>query len=211
MLDLPIGVVGLLADVMLLVFAGYYFFRVRARERELDSRENKSDTDYHQVVDSALAKERKILDDATNEADKIISEAKYVNRSASEEVGKAMQVMVTQIQAQANESAKNFMADYEAALKQVSSHSLNEFQKTVSDLENDLRNQVKHFHDDLLPGLQKELDEYKKMRMEQSDKAVRQVVQISAQEILNKAITLDDHQELVIKSLERAKKEGVFD
>lgn len=204
-------ILSLVVDATVILFAVYFFLRIRSKEKELQQKEGKIDSEYHEIVNTALARERKILDDATNEADKIISEAKYFNRGSTEEVNKALQMMVVDVQREATTAASNFLSDYQASLNQVSVKSLGGFENVVKELESDLRSQVKNFNEALLPGLEKELAEYKRIRMEQVDKSVRRIVQISAQEILNKAISLDDHEELVIAALERAKKEGVFD
>jgi len=225
--------VTLAADCLIFVFVGYFFLVFRKREAELKKRESKADTEYHAVVDNALNKERKILDDATSEADKIVNDAKYVNREISEKVNQALQKMVVDIQKDATDSATNFLGKYQEALKQMSGQSLSGYQKITRDMETDLQNfageleaalknmglslgvdlqnQIKNFHESLLPGLEKELEAYKQLRLKQADQTINQVIQRVSQEILNKSMTISDHQALMTEALERAKKEGVFD
>lgn len=218
-----------LADFAILLFVGYYFLKLNSKERELEKRENKIDSEYHQVVDNALAKERKIMDDATSEAEHIITGAEYVNKSSKEVVDQALQKMVDQIHTETVETARNFMNSFSASLGQISQQSqrdfqdvakeleqglqtqVTDFQNSAKELEVDLQKQIKDFHDTLLPGLEKELDDYKKIRMKQADQTIASIVQKASQEILNKTISLDDHQKLIIESLEKAKKEGIFD
>ena len=203
--------VSMMADLVVFIFAGYYFYKIRNKEIDLEKKEGKIDTDYHKVLDTALARERKILEDATTQADQIIASAQYVNKTSTEEVNKALQVMIAEIQKKATDEANKFMVEYQAALKQLSSTSLTGFDKTAHELQDDLKNQIREFQDKLLPGMEKELAEYKRVRLEQIERIVKGVVQKSAQEILNKAISLDDHQDLIVQTLEKAKKEGVFD
>jgi hypothetical protein len=59
--------------------------------------------------------------------------------------------------------------------------------------------------------MQKELDGYKQSRINQIEQMISRVIQEASQEILNKSISVDDHQKLLMESLEKAKKEGVFD
>jgi hypothetical protein len=75
----------------------------------------------------------------------------------------------------------------------------------------DLQKQIKDFHESLLPGLEKELEIYKQVRFKQADQTITEVVQKVAQEILNKSLTVSDHQAIMLEALEKAKKEGVFD
>jgi hypothetical protein len=208
---LPVLIFSIVANMMMFVFVGYYIMTLRGKEKELDKLRSKIDGDYHQVVDNALAKERKILDDATAEADKVISDARNISKTSTDEVNKALQEMVVGIQSKAAEEANAFMANYQTSLKQLSSQSLGDFQNVAKELNGNLKKQVDEFQKTLLPGLQKELSEYKQSKMEQAEQIVKRVVLKSSQEILNKAMSLEDHQEIVIAALEKAKKEGVFD
>ncbi len=74
-----------------------------------------------------------------------------------------------------------------------------------------MRQQSKAIQESMLPALQKELEAYKAMRLKETEQTVQRIVQKASQEILNKSLSLDDHQNLVIQSLEKAKKEGVFE
>jgi hypothetical protein len=209
--NLPFQVITFIADLAILIFVIYYFRKLGVKEKELEQKENKIDTQYHQVVDDALTKERKILAYATSESDEIIAQAKHVNQGVKDEVNQALQMMVVDIQKQAHDAALTFTNNYQSSLTQLSQQSLGQFQKISQDLQLDLKNQIKQFHESLLPNLEKELSEYKKTRLQQIDTTVSQIIQKASQEIINKSISLDDHKELVLKSLEIAKKEGVFD
>ena len=95
-------VITLVADAIIFVIAGFYLFKLHAKEKELNERQKKIDADYHQVVNDALAKERKILDDssqeakqmlttASTEADHIIASAKDAS-SESKALGCALEI-----------------------------------------------------------------------------------------------------------------------
>ena len=226
---LPFDYVNFLADAAILVFVFYYFFRFNKIEKKLEEKENKADTEYHQVVDNALNKERKILDDATGEAEEIIKNAEYVTSSSKDAVDKTLTKLIDEVHNETVMTAKQFMESYTASLNQLSNQSQTDFQVVAKDLaeglraqvqtfanstkqlEIDLQKQVKDFHDNLLPGIEKELDDYKKVRMKQTEQTITSIVQKASQEILNKSISLDDHQKLIIDSLEKAKREGFFE
>jgi cell division septum initiation protein DivIVA len=209
--DLPFQIISLIADLAIFCFVFYYFSKLWSKEKELEQKEKKVDTDYHQIVDTALTRERKIIDDATSEADRIIAGAKHINQGVRDEVNQALQMMVADIQKQAMGAAQNFTSNYQSSLKQLSDKSLAEFQNIAGNLKLDLEKQIKQFHESLLPALEKELADYKKSRLNQIDKTVSQIVEKASQEIINKSFSPDDHVDLVKQSLEKAKKEGVFD
>lgn len=199
------------ADLVIFVFVGYYLLKIRSKEQTLEKKEDKIDTNYHQIVDNALTKERKILEDASFEADKILSGAEYVNDTTKEAINQALQNVVVEIQKEAVDTARTFMNSYQESLKKLVIESLTQFQKVTKELEGDLQKQTEDFHNTLLPSLQKELEEYKKIRLKDTDQMVIRIVEKASQEILNKALSFSDHQAIVAESLEKAKKEGMFD
>ena len=59
-----IQIVTILADLVIFVFVCYYLWELRAKEKLIEKEQKETDSSYHHVVDDALAKERKILEDA---------------------------------------------------------------------------------------------------------------------------------------------------
>jgi vacuolar-type H+-ATPase subunit H len=201
----------LVFDLIILAFAVYYFLQLRSKEKKIEQTETKVDTNYHQIVDDALSRERKILEDAAMEADRIITNAEYVKQTSKEAIDQALSELVKQIQKESVDTATKFMADYSSSLKQLATTSLTDFQQVSLGLQTDLQQQIKNFRESLLPNLDKELEEYKKMRLKQTEEMVTRIVGKASQEVFNKSISLEDHQKLLTDSLEKAKAEGVFD
>ncbi len=199
-----------ISDLAILALVGYYFLKVRTREKELAKKETKIDTEYHQVVDNALSRERKILEDATGEADQIIKNAQYSTEESQKIVADALQKMVADIHQDAVASAQNFTATYQGSLRQLSDQSISDFQGVASTLKSDLELQISQFHNSLLPALQKELEDYKQARLTHIESSINLIIQKVAQQVLNKSISLPDHTKLVVDSMEKAKKEGMF-
>jgi hypothetical protein len=203
--------ISITADLVIFIFIGFYLLKLKKEEKELKKKENKADTGYHQIVDDALGKERKIMEDAVSEADQIIVNAEYVKKSSKEIVDKALQQMVSHIQKESIETAGKFMNSYSESLKKLATTSLIDFENVAKGLEGDLQRQIKEFRETLLPDLKKELDNYKQVRLKQSEETINLVIQKAAQEIMNKTISLEDHQKILTDALEKAKTEGVFD
>ena len=200
----------IISNVLLFSFVVYYFFKLNNKEKQLEKKEGKVDADYHHVVNDALAKERQILDDATHEADQIITGANYIKKGSQDAVNHAIELIIADIQKESLATAQQFMQSYTTSLAGLSTQSVHDFQQIVKSLEVDLHKEVKQFHETLLPKLEKELDEYKQVRIAQTDQLVTRIVQKTSQEVLNKVIPLDDHHTLMVQALEKAKKEGLF-
>jgi hypothetical protein len=202
---------SLTADFVLFLFVGAYMMKLYAREKELEKREKKTDTEYHQVVDDALNKERKILEDATNEANQIITETEYVSQASKDSIDAALEQMKKDIKNETTAAAHGFRSSYQHELKQLTDQSLNDFQNISKELQEGLHKQVAEFHNTMLPALEKELDGYKQARIKQTEQMIKGIIQKVSQEVLNKSISMDDHQKLLIDSLDKAKREGMFD
>src|SRR5258706_1281180 len=165
------------ADLVIFAFIGMYFFELRDKKKEVEKKESKIDTGYHQVVDSALTKERKILDDATKEANEIITGAHYINKTTKDTVDQALQKIAADIHKAAVASAEDFMGKYQSTLKQVATTSLTDFTSVSKTLEDDWQKQIQEFHKTLLPGVEKEVEAYKQARLQNDEQLIARVVQ----------------------------------
>ncbi len=199
------------ADVAIFGFIWYYLWDMQGKEKQVDEIRKKTDDNYHHVVDEALAKERKIIDDATKEASQIISQTEFLTNESKTTLDDALEKIEGQMEKDAGSTTHEFTKTYSSSLQKLAAESLKEFQTITKNMEVDLQKQTKDYRESLLPGLQKELEEYKAMRMQQAERTITHVIQEVAQDILNKSLSLEDHQKLLIEALEKAKKEGAFD
>ena len=199
------------ADVAIFGFIWYYLWDMRGKEKQVDEIRKKTDDNYHHVVDEALAKERKILDDATSEASQIITKTEFLTEQSTTNLKDTLQQMENALEKDAGNTTHEFTKTYSTSLQKLAAESLKEFQTITKNMEIDLQNQTKNYRDSMLPKLQKELEEYKTMRMQQAERTITHVIQEVSQEILNKSLSIDDHERLLMESLEKAKKEGAFD
>ena len=208
--NLPFQFITVIADILIFIFVGYYILRLHSKEKELEKLRSQIDSEYHKIVDNALSKERKILDDATHEADQIITGAHYINRNSTERVEQTLQQLVAELQKGTVTSAQNFMNSYSNSLQQLTSSSLTNFQNVAKSMELDIDKQSKDFRNSLLPALEKELVDYKQLKMKEAEQKITLIIQKVSQDMVHKSLSPEDHHALLVESLEKAKKEGVF-
>lgn len=204
-------IITLISGILVLTLFLFYFVSLRNKEKQVEKKEHQIDEGYHHVVDEAQAKERKIIEDATTQADQIIKQSQFLTQSSKQEVDNAIKAVVAEIQKEGGVIAKSFTTEYTNSLKNLSNQSLKEFQTIMTQLQEDLKKQNKTYQEQLLPAIQKEIEEYKKSKMTEIDQEIVTIIQKASQEVFNKSISLSDHQKVVIDSLEKAKKESVFD
>jgi len=221
--------ITLIADTAIIFFVTYYFFKFRAKEKKIEGKENKVDTKYHEVVDNALSKERKILDDAAHAADQIMTGANYVNRNIREEVYLALRNMGADIQKEAAGIARDFLNSYKHSLEKITTDSLTSYQNNAKNIDSDLQKQIqefnnssnsiqkelqekiKEFYESRLATLEKELEDYKQYRIKQSEQIITSIVNEASRELLKKTISIEDNEKLITEALEQAKRKGVFE
>lgn len=62
----------------------------------------------------------------------------------------------------------------------------------------------------MLSKIEKETEDYRKNKLTKVDEEIRQIVLSAAREVIGRAISLSEHEDLVTKALEKAKKEQIF-
>lgn len=200
----------LLANILMLFFLAYYLTTLHKKEKIIEQKEEKLDGDYHHVVNDALAKERKILDDATAEANYIVSNARYTSEKSKQLVHQALQKMIEDVHGETLTTAKVYIDRYHEALTKLSGETLTGFTHIAKGLETDLQKQITDFRSNTLGTLEKELQEYKGVRMQQTEELIKKIVGKVSQEVLHKSLTTEDHHQLMLDALDRAKREGMF-
>jgi hypothetical protein len=156
-------------------------------------------------------KEKEMLDNASIQANSIIANAQNISSTSKNTVEGALQQMAINLEQNAAKSTSDYLTNYKNFLNQISQKSLEDFQGLAKNFEGDMDAKMKEFRDSLLPALQKELEAYKNKRFIEADKNVNEIVQKVAQKVLNKAISMEDHKNLIIESLEKARRENIFD
>ncbi len=192
-----------------------------------------SRTTERQIIDNAVSQSNQMMQVATHQANQILAGTQFITQSTKATLDAALQKMVVEVQntgsnskialeqnlqkiindvhKEAFNSGNEAASNYQASLRQITSVSLTGFQNVTNQLELSLQQQIKEFRTTLLSNLEKEMESYKLSKIHRIDQAASIIVQRVAQEVLNKSLSLEDHQNLVIQSLEKAKKEGVFD
>ena len=186
-----------------------------------------------QILENAVNQSSQIMSIATHQANQILAGTQYLSQTSKASLETALQRMVVDVQnassnskitldqalqkiitdvhREAFDTGKDVSQSYQASLKQLTANSVAGFQNVTNELELELQKQIKDFRQSILTNMEKEVEEYKAAKVRRIDQASVVLVQRIAQEVLNKSLTITDHENLVLRSLEKAKKEGVFD
>jgi len=195
-----------------------FLYALYRREKEFERKQTKLIEDYDQIMQQAHAKAREIIDRASSEAQSLLSQTQESKSNVDQSVRDAF-VKLTQDQMQLLHTNSDVYAkDYQTSLQQLKdtyTKSLEDLlkqikEKTEQELLGSQQSMQKKIQDEFSKS-QVEINEYKRHQMQHVDQSINDMVGKISEDVLGKAISLRDHQQLILQSLEQAKKEGMFE
>lgn len=158
-----------------------------------------------------------IIKNANIKAEEIISQAQEFNVQQQDRLQKTL-----------NEATQTYAKSYQDALAKTQNISATMLHNISNDIKKGVVGEIDVFRNSLQQEVVKSKDEirkaiaeafqkadsevesYKKARMQQVDKEILVMVRRVAEKVLAKEIGIDEHEKLVLKALEEAKKQGIF-
>lgn len=206
------------ANLMILVFLGLYIRQLNKEKKELEDKtkvvskkEAEIDNDFHKSVNQTIEQERNIIENASKQAEEILSNAKHISSDTRQTIDSALREMATEALKQAGISSNEIVVNQKNSLSQITNQSVSNFQNLTKQFEIDFQKQTQDFRNNILNELQKEIENYKSKKLQDAVKTVNTIIQEVSEKVLNKSISTEDHQNLIIESLQKARKDGLFD
>ena len=173
-------------------------------------------------------KAAKMIDEANNRAMDIISKANLSTDIASANFNQKIADISSLRIKQFEKATSDFLKLYTRVLHDLKSKNIEVFQNVSKDIEVNTMAEIKNFKDSM-EGLtvsseklvqkkidtdyltvKKEIQNYKEIELKKIDQEIYGLLEKVSKLVLGKALTLSEHEDLIEKSLEKAKKEGVF-
>lgn len=180
------------------------------------------------TLEEARIKAIKIIDDANNQAVDIISKATLSTDLSSqnfkEDLANASSDQIKKFE----KATSDFTNMYTKTLQDLRTKNIEVFQNISKDIETNTMDEVKNFKESMkrlttlsqkevkrkievdYEAARKEIESYKKEELGKIDLKIYEFLGKVSKLVLGKAISLSEHEDLIEKSLEKAKKEGVF-
>jgi len=181
----------------------------------------------------------KKLELSDNEIDLLFKETKIKLRSITDTASKSARELLTNarfftdkqlrgFEEEVNKATRMYLNLYQRTLEDIereTAKNISEIPGRISDnLSADLRGVGEQFRQDVLKITEKvredveqayknveiDVEEYKKARLSQIDKGISELILQIARKVLAKEINKDEHEKLVMKALDDAKKSGMF-
>lgn len=189
---------------------------------------------------SVFKSEQEILEKANQQALAIIEEARAKVRTMETKINfdeAAFQQLLKTQQDQVVKAVSDHLqtitssvlSNYQETLRKTAEADLGVFRATTGDLEKSAKDEVEAFKNTLqketidvqrdvsqkiqeaYTAAQEEIKKYRTERLAEIDNRIGEIILSVSQQVIGKTLSLEDHQDLVIASLEKAKKEGFFE
>jgi hypothetical protein len=184
--------------------------------------------DYKKLIKTAHHHAKTLLQDTTAAAGEIISGTRQTNEHLEEQLDKVLQniaandihklkTTTAQFDAGYQESLQTIQEQMRQATLELIQNTKKEYDQKLEEFTNNLlktglekQTQVDKKAEELLTAAESEIAEYKKEKMEETDQQVSELVQKVYRDVLRISIPENVHQDLIIKSLDEAKKDNLF-
>ena len=170
-----------------------------------------------------------ILEDARQKAEKIIGNAHFEDQGLKKEFREQLKLVSINSLKAFEEASLDFLKSYQKELIDSKLNTIKIVSNISKDIESDTVSELKDFKEILkketyasqiiveqkieeeYTQTQKEIEDYKTERMKKVENQIYNIIQTVSILVLGKAISLADHESLVIDSLNKAKREKVFE
>lgn len=213
-----------------LIIITVYFSRLTKRFHlyQIEINGSKSPAAKDKTLDEARNKAMKIIDDANNKALDIVQKSNLFVSSISDNFDSQLK-NVTSIQLKAfGKATTEFIQLYASVLNDLKSKNIEVFQTVSKNIENSTLEEVKKFKNIIEEETiasrkvlkekidreyliaKKDVDLYKQNEIRMIEDNIYEILEKVASLVLGKAIKVSEHEELIIKALDKAKENGVF-
>ena len=194
--------------------------------------EQKEDDDkirgYNKILTNAHKHAGSLLQEATIEAGKIISGSKQTNEQIKEQLDKVLQSIAAEEIHALKIATDTYETDYQKQLQTIQEQMHQQTQESIQNTKKNYEEKLDKFTGELLKSglstqeivdkkttelisvVEKEIAEYKQTQLEKIDEEVKKLLEKVYRDVLRISIPENVHQDLIIKSLEEAKKDGMF-
>ena len=177
---------------------------------------------------NARLRAAKMIDEANSNALDIINKANLSAGASSESFNQEIiRIASTQIK-EFEKTTSEFTKLYSQILSDLKTKNIEVFQNVSKDIETNTIEEIKNFRNSVekltvssqklvkkkidtdFAQVQKEIENYKAEELKKIDDKIYSLLEKVSKFTLGRAINLSEHENLIIKALDRAKKEGLF-
>lgn len=203
-----------------LIVVVFYFSRIIKNNHQPQETGNQTNEARQKII--------KIIDETNSKAIDILSKTDLSTNISSDNFNEQIK-RITSLQIKEFEkNSSDFINLYNQVLQDLKSKNIEVFQNVSKNIELSAAEEIKNFKDSVekltfssqkmverkinedYKALRTDIDNYKKEELRKIDDNIYNLLEKISKLALGKTLNLSDHEDLIQKSLEKAKREGVF-
>ncbi|OGM28142.1 hypothetical protein A2801_03075 [Candidatus Woesebacteria bacterium RIFCSPHIGHO2_01_FULL_41_10] len=212
-------VVSLLGVVLVIVALSYHkaLREIKALRSENDNLKKQGSALAQDELARAREQAHTIVSQADTKASTIVSQADVFSSQVKQQFSTDLTAIVKKeeidfegLQKQIHESAIQILQEISNSIKSDTHKSVEEFQLALSVEMKKSQDQVRQSIEAGYANVKREVDAYQLLLMTQVEKQIYEIVRTTAKKVIGSSLSIEEHQELIIKALEEAKREHIL-
>ncbi|HSX40302.1 MAG TPA: hypothetical protein VLF68_01680 [Candidatus Saccharimonadales bacterium] len=177
------------------------------------------------LIDSARDRAFQIVETANHHAQEILENARVLSQESKKLLDEQLQTVLATQTTDLQKTAKELTQAYQEKLSVLEKENIQMARTVSKDIEDHTMSELRAFEESLkketivsqksvdsqvqklFESAKSEIEEYKKEQIEKIDTQVISVLQFVTKQILGQSLSFDQHNELLLKALEQAKKQ----
>src|SRR3989344_2550155 len=219
-----VGVFTITSLVLLLVGLLFMYLRTVSKFAEFKREEVKRFEEPEKLLREAQANSQKMIEEAQGVLTNAHKESSMTIAKASEYLNSHQEDIKTSL----DSASQEYLAKYSQALTLIQNDTIKLLQNIPKDASNILsteiqkvrmvieskttqaQNDARNLIIEAYKKAETEVQEYKSVRLKQIEESLVYILENIAKRVLIKEISQDEHEKLVLKALEEAKRQGIF-
>lgn len=211
-----------------MILLGLTLFYLMDKKKSYENHEHKLTSNSDDILDQAHQKEKMMIAEAIDKSTEILKQTDFftdrmkdkVNHDlngAVEQFSTELSQKLDQLSKQYDETFNILKTDYANAVEEtmnkvrtLGDQELGHIQEALQSKSLSLQEYLEKKVDQEFNNAQQEIANYKKYRIQEMEESLDDIILHLAQEILPDAISINDHETLVIKALSQAKEDGLL-
>lgn len=180
-----------------------------------------------QKINATKDRSAEIIQTAIQQAEEILKQADNLKIESNDQARKELETLTQQQKETLEKAAQEMLEQFSDTIKHLEEKDIDIFGNITKDIESVAAKEVQQFEKQLQASTigkqqvidqkiqeaynqtRQEIEAYKKAKMARIDEEIYVILRQAVKEIIGKRLTFEDHKELVMKALEKAKGEMV--
>ena len=224
----PLNVFLVWLSAVSLVLFTYSFFKLRRANKKIGEKNADEEKRWKDLETKAQNDYQEIITIANKKASEIIAQAMQVNHDSVKTFEDSVSTMLQNQKSNIDQESKEIAKKHESEINELNNKIITLLTNVYKDIESATRTDLESYKNVIkqqtfeaeklaqermkteYEKLEKEIAERKQQRLQQLEENIYKILNNVSKDVIGKTLDLTTHEDLIVKSIEKAKKEGVL-